>query len=428
MSAAAVAADIETRILDGRLRPGDRLEPVRVAAIRLGLAPNTVAAAYRQLGDRALVRGRGRLGTFVMTSYRPAGQVIPELPEGIVDLASGRPDPGLLPDLGPFLATLGGSDSTYGDPSVWPGLEEAARMTLIAEGVDPPGVAVTGGAVDAIERALGAWLRPGHAVAVEDPGWYGTVDLIRAMGLVPVPVAVDREGMRPEELESVAPKVEAVLVTPRAQNPTGAATGLARARALNRVLSPYPDLLVIEDDHMGPVSGAPLAAVGPERRRWVFIRSFAKAFNPDLRVAVVAADPVTIDRVVTRQVIGPGWVSHMLQRMVTDLLTSPAVAAGQREAESTYRRRRDALLTELEAVGVEATGSSGLNVWVSVEDEESAVRSALDAGFGVGSGRRFRQRSGPGVRVTISSLPLEKAGEVAAALRPPRRGPPARGV
>src|SRR5665811_1837224 len=109
-----------------RLAPGARLDPVRVAARNLGLAPNTVAAAYRALAERGVVVGRGRQGTFVESQLPAHSQLIPELPPGMVDLASGLPDSELLPDLSPYLAALGGSATTYGDPSVAPEFAEAA--------------------------------------------------------------------------------------------------------------------------------------------------------------------------------------------------------------------------------------------------------------------------------------------------------------
>jgi GntR family transcriptional regulator len=52
-------------IARGRLLPGDRLPTVRALAGQLGLAPNTVARAYRELEEAGWVVGRGRLGTFV---------------------------------------------------------------------------------------------------------------------------------------------------------------------------------------------------------------------------------------------------------------------------------------------------------------------------------------------------------------------------
>jgi DNA-binding transcriptional regulator YhcF (GntR family) len=57
---------IRSRIERGTWAPGERLPPVRTAATQLGLAPNTVARAYRELEDEGWLVGRGRAGTFVV--------------------------------------------------------------------------------------------------------------------------------------------------------------------------------------------------------------------------------------------------------------------------------------------------------------------------------------------------------------------------
>lgn len=56
---------IAGRIAAGRLVPGERVPPVRALAVELGLAPNTVAKAYRELESAGYLVGRGRHGTFV---------------------------------------------------------------------------------------------------------------------------------------------------------------------------------------------------------------------------------------------------------------------------------------------------------------------------------------------------------------------------
>jgi DNA-binding transcriptional regulator YhcF (GntR family) len=49
----------------GELAPGTRLPTVRRLAGDLGIAPNTVARAYRELESAAVLETRGRQGTFV---------------------------------------------------------------------------------------------------------------------------------------------------------------------------------------------------------------------------------------------------------------------------------------------------------------------------------------------------------------------------
>lgn len=54
------------QIRQGRLTAGATLPPVRRLASDLGLAPNTVARAYRELEAAGVAQGQGRRGTVVL--------------------------------------------------------------------------------------------------------------------------------------------------------------------------------------------------------------------------------------------------------------------------------------------------------------------------------------------------------------------------
>ncbi|MER6236096.1 aminotransferase class I/II-fold pyridoxal phosphate-dependent enzyme [Streptomyces clavifer] len=427
--ASEIAASVERGVGSGDLAPGHVLPPMRELASLLGVNPNTVAAAYRTLRERGVIETAGRRGSRVRA--RPAstarGSLRIEAPPGVRDLGEGNPDPVLLPDIGEALADAAEAyarqPGMYGEVPVLPELSAFARAAMDADGVPAGPLAVTSGALDAIERVLSAHLKPGDPVAVEDPGWGGLLDLVPALGLRAVPVALDDEGPLPGDVErALRAGAGALVVTGRAQNPTGAAVSGRRAEELREVLAEYPGVLLIEDDHGHAIVDLPLHPLGGVTERWALVRSVAKAYGPDLRLAVLTGDALTVDRVTGRQRLGPGWVSMLLQRTVAHLWMSGAVDAAV--IARSYGERRDALIGALEARGVPAFGRSGMNVWVPVSDETGAVARLLQSGWAVAPGARFRMDSPQGVRLTVSPLaaadiaPLADA--VAAAAGPVR--------
>ncbi|MEU8827187.1 aminotransferase class I/II-fold pyridoxal phosphate-dependent enzyme [Streptomyces sp. NPDC048636] len=418
--AAEIAASVERAVGTGELPPGQLLPPLRQLAERLGVNPNTVAAAYRVLRERGVIETAGRRGSRVRR--RPAStprEWIRVEAAGARDLSTGNPDPALLPPLGASLAAAAARaaerPTLYGAPDVAPGLAERARAALDADGVPDGPVAVTSGSLDAIERVLTAHLRPGDVVAVEDPGWGSLLDIIPALGLVAVPVGVDDDGPLPGPVErALRQGARALVVTDRAQNPTGAAIGAARARELRDVLAAHPQVLLIEDDHGHGIVDLPLHPLAGGTEHWVLVRSTAKAYGPDLRLAVLTGDDVTLDRVRGRQRLGPGWVSHLLQEAVVELWRGEVV--DPRAVAASYGVRREALVRALRERGIAAHGRSGMNVWVPVADETGAVARLLQAGWAVAPGARFRVASPQGVRLTVSPLEMGEIGPIADAL------------
>ncbi|MFD7405930.1 aminotransferase class I/II-fold pyridoxal phosphate-dependent enzyme [Streptomyces sp. NPDC059866] len=419
--AAEISASVERAVGAGALVPGQLLPPMRELASRLGVNPNTVAAAYRILRERGVIETAGRRGSRVRPKPATTGRddIRVDVPEGVRDLSAGNPDPALLPSLAAaFAAAAAQADREpvlYGDAPVEPELARIARADLDAAGVPDGPVVVTSGSLDAIERVVAVHLKPGDTVAVEDPGWGSLLDLVPALGLRTVPVRLDDDGPLPEDVErALSAGARALIVTDRAQNPTGAVVSPARARALRSVLRRHPAILLIEDDHGHGIVDLPLHPLAGVTAHWAFVRSAAKAYGPDLRLAVLTGDEMTLDRVRGRQRLGPGWVSRITQRAVARLwadgaVDAPAVAAA-------YGRRRDALIGELARRGIAAYGRSGLNVWIPVPDETGAVARLLHAGWAVAPGARFRMSAPPGIRVTVATLTADEAGPLADAI------------
>ncbi|MET9109228.1 aminotransferase class I/II-fold pyridoxal phosphate-dependent enzyme [Streptomyces zhihengii] len=409
-TAREIAASVENGVSAGALGPGTALPPVRRLAGELGVSAGTVAAAYKELRDRGVVRTLGRGGTVVAAAPPVASRRPPKVPAGLRDLAGGHPDPACLPVLRPPARLEPVPGSHRAAPRL-PALEEAARAWFARDGVPAEAVTFAHGALDCIGRLLATGLRPGDAVAVEDPGFHHLLDLVPALGMRMLPVEVDDEGMRPEGLRSaLRAGARALVCSPRGQSPLGARFTPARREALLGVLRDHPDVLVVEDDHNAEISGAPavtLASGGLPR--WAQVRTVSKHLGIDLRWAALACDPATLARHDGRMLLTSGWVSHILQSTVADLLTDPATTRLVSRAAETYAVRREALRAELARHGVGSRGVSGLNVWVPVRDESATVNGLRTRGWWTAAGTRFRIASPPAVRVTTASLTPDEA-------------------
>ena len=219
------------------------------------------------------------------------------------------------------------------------------------------------------------------------------------------PIAIDASGPRPDSVRgALARGVSAVVVTTRAQNPTGVFVTAERAAELRPVLEAHPHTVLVEDDHAAELADVPLSTLAGATSAWSFVRSLSKPYGPDLRIAAVAGDKATVARIEDRLRIESGWVSTVLQRLALSMWTDPGVAETVAAGAREYDRRRTDLRRLLDQRGIESAGDTGLNVWVPVPDESHATATLLDSGFAVAPGSRFRQLSPPGIRVTVSNL------------------------
>jgi DNA-binding transcriptional MocR family regulator len=376
-----------------------------------------VAAAYRALKQRGLVNANRRQGTEVAAQPPLRAGARRVIPSGARDLATGNPDPRLLPPLDRALARLDGAHKLYGGPIKLPQLTELAIADFARDRIHGE-VAVTGGALDGMERVLQAQLRAGDRVVVEDPCWPRIPDLVRALGLQPEPVLIDERGLLPDGLESALRRgARAVIATPRGQNPTGATLDRPRADDLSAVLGEHPEVLVIEDDYVAPVAGAPYFSIHDRSARSAVIRSVSKWLGPDLRIALVAADALSVSRIEGRQLLGPGWVSHLLQQVAAHIWAPATTQRLLARTQRLYAQRRAALVDELARHEIASLGQTGFGVWVPLAEEAAAVQFLLERGWVVSPGERFRFNAPPGIRITTTELDPADAKRLAEALR-----------
>lgn len=415
-AAKEIAESLEIAIDAGRIAAGERLPTIRALAAELGVSPTTVNAAFGTLRAHGRIGGNRRGGSVVIG--RPAFQtgLVDAPPTSARNLAVANPDPAFLPALRPIVAGAVSERRLYGEARDSVGLLDSARRWFARDGIPADYLAVVSGALDGVERVLSTQLVAGEAIALEDPTYPPYRELARALRLRVVPVALDERGIRPESLAAaLRARAKALIVVPRAQNPTGAAFDAQRVRALRRVLDDAPETLVIEDDYLADLAGAPSASLAG-RGRWAQVRSVAKSFGPDLRVALLAGDALTIARIQDRQRLGCGWVSHLLQDAVAAFFRDRTASRLVRAAGKAYAQRRKALLDALSLRGIEACGATGFNVWIPVAEEGPLVRALQGAGWAVDAGERYRDVTPPAIRVTITTLLPPEAERFAADL------------
>ena len=429
---AGIAAALGRLIASGRLAPGERLPTVREFAAELGVSPATISHAWQALTSVGLIESRGRSGTFVLDAsprWLPARSqsLAGHHQQARIDLSRGTPDPLLLPALGPALARVSRSAVTpsYQDLPVIPEL-----LTVLGQSWPFPAEAITvvDGALDAIARSLDQVTRFGDRVIVEDPGFPPFFDLLEQMGVERLPVAVDEHGIVPSSFAAaLALSPSAVVLQPRAHNPTGASMTSDRAGELARLLlgsKRCAKTVVIEDDHSGEISIAPDVSLGrwlPERV--LHVRSYSKSHGPDLRIAALGGPAALIDRIVARRMLGPGWTSRMLQTILYELLTDAVSVAQISEARRIYFARQKALSDALGGFGLDVARGDGINTWLPVADERDAIVQLAASGIRVAGGTPFfaAERAESFIRVTVGALtedvePVARA--LAAAARP----------
>lgn len=401
---------------DGRLSSGDRLPSIRQLADYLGISPTTVASAWSHLSQLGLLSSHGRRGSFVTELTRsaptsPRWHFYEDQQSYTLDFASGVPDPLLLPNPVTSITNLPGSAiSSYLDPPVYPPLGDTlgnlVPNRLLGSDFE---LTIVDGALDAVDRLLGALASHHRAVVLEEPNFPALYDLVERHGLEIRSVAIDSQGMSIDGLRTELAKggVGVVLLQPRSQNPTGYSLSESRAAEIAAVVSQYPEVLVIEDDHSGLLCTEPLWSMAESLGTQVaYVLSFSKSHGPDLRLAALFANRDLVDELNCRRTLGPSWSSKLLQATLNEMLNNPSTNDLILEAQHAYADRRAAVadLFHISSAG------SGINVWVDSTDALSALLQLTHHHIRVAPGASFYAMPSAGAnqfRFTLSEPSVE---------------------
>lgn len=429
---------LRAAIAGGSLPAGTRLPATRVLAAELGLSRGVVVEAYQRLTDEGLLSGRTGAGTVVIAlasvprqESRPrdtSGLRLPLPPSADIDLDL---SPG-VPDLSAFpraawlraerivLGSASNADLGYGDPRGNPRLRgELASWLARTRGVRATAddLIVTGGVAQALallSQSLRA--RGVTAVAIEDPGSRGTREELAHWGLDTVPIAVDDQGIRVDDLDATG--LQTVLLTPAHQFPTGVVLSPARRRAL----LDRPGL-IIEDDYDAEhrYDRAPVAALqgsGPELV--AYAGSVSKSLAPGMRLGWLIAPRRLHAELVTAKHASDLGNPALPQLVFAHLLASGDYERHLRTVRRRQRARRDALLSglaeHLPTARVEGV-AAGLHLMITLPgaaDDTELARRIERTGVRVHPLSWHRQLDGPpGLVLGYAALPPDRLHEAA---------------
>ena len=380
-------------ILDGRLESGARLPSTRAVAMELGVARNTVIAAFAQLAAEGFVQSRLGDGTRVAhiepelirrsaarlekssrddgeraadrfaSALSARGKAIVSVNRDVPGPATGAFMPG-LPDVVAFPHRTWarilarhvnfpdhrrlGYDNPAGDPRL---RAAVAAYLVAARGVrcSPEQVVVVAGAQAALDLSARLLLDPGEYAWIEDPGYPGARAALLGAGGRLQPLPVDAEGLDVAAGEKRRPHAKLAYVTPSFQYPLGVTLSLER-RLLLLDWAERTGAFVIEDDYDSEYRyrGRPIAAVQglDSGGRVVYVGTFSKTMFPALRVGYIVV-PSGLETTFAHAAQNTGkTVPQQLQSALAEFIDSGRYGSHVRRMRLLYAKRQ-ALLVDL---------------------------------------------------------------------------------
>ena len=412
-------------IRTGRLPAGARLPATRVLATDLGVSRRLVVDAYAQLLAEGYLVARRGSGTYVADTSGAAAEPALESASNVpsFDFFPGYPDLAAFPRGAWLRATREALRTApdrmlgYPDPRGAPELRAAiAAHARRVRGVaaDPRSIVVCSGAAQGfalLARALG-----GPRMAVENPGLPPHRAILQANGASLVALGVDEDGACVHELASLdeaGGSIDAVLVTPAHQSPTGVALSPARRSEL-LAWAVERDGLIVEDDYDAEYryDRPPLAAMqGLAPDRVIYMGTVSKTLAPAIRLGWLVLPARLVDAVVGAKALSDAGCPTLDQLALAEMLGSGAYDRHVRKARRRYRARRDALVRAVERhlPGARVTGlAAGLHALVRLERPidglalfEAARRRSVGAyplGLRLHAGPPTARRSDAGLR------------------------------
>ena len=421
----ALGRHLRALILEGSLRPGERLPSSRVLAKELGCARGTVETSYGDLEAEGLVERRRGSGTFVSPSLgrlakynddaalqvgQGAGQSLSKRGAAVAQMArcpypmEAKAFAGGTPDLREFpwrqwrrlwsqcLRGDIGNLAGYTDPCGLPQLRQSlARWLRVTRGIKCSAgqVLVLHSAQQALAMCATLLFDRGDRVAIEDPGYPGAAVAFTTAGLDPVPVPVDGDGVMSDRLLGET-SIRGLYLTPSHQNPSGVTLSLKRRLDLI-AWATKTGAWIIEDDYGGGLSydQTPIAALTglDVNGHTLYIGSASKLIFPGLRLAWMVLPDCLAEAFATLRANSDGHSSAFTQTCLAHFIDDGHMAKHVRRMTTLYRARRDLLLNRIDEINRTEShpilraraANSGLKLVVELSSGASDLEVAANA-------------------------------------------------
>jgi len=249
----------------------------------------------------------------------------------------------------------------------------------------PDQILITSGVASGLRLVATALLRPGDAVAVEEPGYEKARAIFTACGARVVPCRADEDGLVISALPAGA---RLVYTTPAHQYPLGGRLPVPRRQALIG-WARSAGALIVEDDYDSEFryDVAPLPALaGLAPDLVIHLGTTAKTLTPALGVGWLAARQDLVTALATAGAAAAERTCEPAQHALATLLASGDLDRHVRRMSREYARRRAAIVAALGGLPAPARllgGTAGLHVVLELPPGSAAPVAAAAAARGI---------------------------------------------
>jgi DNA-binding transcriptional MocR family regulator len=332
--------------------------------------------------DSYAARTRGMLASEIRALFAVASR-----PE-VVSLAGGMPNIAGLPldavgeVLDKVLSDRGEVALQYGSGQGDPKLREQICEVMALEGIraNADDVVVTVGSQHGLDLVTRIFCDPGDVVLAEAPSYVGALSVFRSYQAQVVHVAMDDEGLRPDDLRAAIGKLERGLrrpkllyTVPNFHNPAGVTLANQRRAEILEICR-SAGVIVIEDNPYGLLGfdADPLPALRSLDDGVIYLGSFSKTFAPGFRVGWVTAPHGVREKLVLAAEASVLCPPAFSQLAVSTYLATQPWRQQIKSFQEMYRERRDAMLDALDAMfppdAVWTRPAGGFYVWATMPD------------------------------------------------------------